>query len=181
MDEINTVSKTVSLEISALRQNNDHDVITGVDDPDLTSNTGVDDPDLTSKKATFDIGSNFKLWPEYEQSPRQKRIRNHKAKQTILKKNFSEPEMYKYRVENNSSYQNHAFDFDEVSMKQSISFADIVTQYIRAPIREDIHPYGRGHLYRSVMEDNLPKIHHGEGRFLMWFVATVIIAGFAVG
>lgn len=48
---------------------------------------------------------------------------------------------------------------------------------INEPIAEDIHPYGRGHLYATAMKLELPIIHQEEGSLLLWFVATAVVLG----
>jgi len=75
-------------------------------------------------------------------------------------------------------YDNEGFKLDEKTDRRKISFADVVTTVIREPIREDSHPYGRGHLYSAVADG--PRFHRGAESFIMWFMATLVLAGIAV-
>ena len=75
-------------------------------------------------------------------------------------------------------YSNQGFQWDENTERRKISFADVVTTVIREPIREDSHPFGRGHLYSAVADG--PRLQRGAERFIMWFMATLVLAGIAV-
>ena len=62
-------------------------------------------------------------------------------------------------------------------MPSNPTFADVVRQVINEPIAEDIHPYGRGHLYATALKLDLPTIHQEEGSLFMWLIATAVILG----
>ena len=62
-------------------------------------------------------------------------------------------------------------------MPSNPTFADVVRQVITEPIAEDIHPYGRGHLYATALKLEMPKIHREEGSLFMWLIATAVVLG----
>lgn len=84
------------------------------------------------------------------------------------------------------TFQNYFLNegFDEElayhSYRRRSTFIDVVTEVRRIPIQEDIHPYGRGHLYRTALDKDRPQIHKDEEKLLMWVVATILILGIAV-
>ena len=71
-----------------------------------------------------------------------------------------------------------AFENNELETS-NLTFADVVRKVINDPIKEDIHPFGRGHLYASAFDGERPKIHHDEGKYLMWILASLLIVGIA--
>ena len=73
-------------------------------------------------------------------------------------------------------FDNPAYEDDE-RLSTNPSFADVVSQLITEPIAEDIHPYGRGHLYATAFHWELPKIHRDEGSLFLWFLATAVVLG----
>ena len=76
-----------------------------------------------------------------------------------------------------SHFVNAAFENDD--FEANLSFSDVVNKLIREPIKEDIHPYGRGNLYRSAFDGAQPKIHQDESKLFLWAVTTVVILGIA--
>ena len=77
-----------------------------------------------------------------------------------------------------SHFVNMAFDNIELETS-NLAFADVVRKVINDPIKEDIHPFGRGHLYASAFDGVQPQIRHAEGKYLMWVLASLFIIGIA--
>ncbi|KAH3711274.1 uncharacterized protein LOC127857869 [Dreissena polymorpha] len=184
MDEISTVSKKVK-DIEREIENGVHSATINLSLFDSGIEAGVNKRESQTETeeptvATFYLNNeNGKETP----SPILRNlnaVRKYSFTRSILKKNHSEP--YVPGKQNGVYFQNKAFEGDDVtSSKRRQSFADVVTQFIAEPIKEDSHPFGRGHLYKSVLDYDQPKIHRGEESVLMWVLAILLILGIAVG
>ena len=82
------------------------------------------------------------------------------------------------------SYENKAFEKEVVEFdpnRRRSAFVDVVTELTRTQVQEDVHPFGRGHLYRTALEKDSPHIHKNEGKVIIWVVATFLCVGIAAG
>ncbi|KAL4217911.1 hypothetical protein ACF0H5_022650 [Mactra antiquata] len=139
---------------------------------------------LTSVKNNDCVGVNGET--EIILDMRKIKYQGNTLKKSILRKNQSEPSLHTVKPPVIKDMETRKFVYDTNLMKSKYkhrqSFADVVTEVLTEPIKEDLHPYGRGHLYRStIYGEYRTKPFRNDEMLLMWAVAALLILGIACG